>query len=112
MQLWTAAFMTKAELPKACWPPDGSTSCLHVERAKPGDYTFIAQAGTQIDCSAFGGECMKCIRDSNGGCTTAGAVIAGQMLSAGQAVTLDESNGVGGPGDGGMPRPIEIVFGN
>jgi len=110
LQSWTATFMETAKLPPACFTPDGGTSCQHVVSIKPGDYFFTAQAGTQIDCSPFGGTCMKCVRDSNGGCTTAGAVIGGQLLAAKLLITLDASYGVGGPG-GGMQRPIEIVFG-
>jgi len=50
--------------------------------------------------------------NSSGGCNTFGAVVAGPLISAQVKLMLDGSYGLGGPGGGGMVRPVEIVFKN
>ena len=111
LQSWTAAQMESISLPAVCRPPAaGTNQCDRVASVMPGGFIFSAQAGTNIDCSAFGGVCGKCTSDSNGGCTTFGAVIAPPLISTQLAIMLGPSYGVGGPGGGGMPYPIEIIF--
>lgn len=111
VQSWTAAQMETVAPPAMCRPPaDDTTECDRVASVKPGGFIFTAQAGTNIDCSQFSGACGKCTPDSNGGCTTYGALIAGPLISTKLDIMLGPSYGVDGPGGGGMPYPIDIVF--
>jgi hypothetical protein len=81
----------------------------------PGRFTFVAQAGTELDCLQTTGTCAECMAQGEGGCSTS-ATIGGMLLTAETTVDLDASYGVGGSDvpDGvtgiGATLPVEIVF--
>jgi hypothetical protein len=108
IQHWSGAFLVQETLRPGCHILGENSNCTRVAAVKPGTFTFTGGAATEIDCSPFGGMCPACMPDSNGGCATYGAVIAGPELTATATVMLDASYGVGLTGN--KPRPVEIVF--
>jgi hypothetical protein len=109
---WSAIYTEHVVLPPACSQQAGTNECQRIVAAKPGDYIFSAQAGTNMTCGGptATGTCDTCQANGNGGCITYGAVIAGPMVNAKVEVMLDGSYGLGGPGGGGMVREVMLEF--
>jgi hypothetical protein len=108
---WSGLYRVDLELPADCTlGGTGSRTCDRAEQIEPGPFTFLSRAGTSIDCSQTIQTCGACEPNGAGGCSTSAALIAGSMLDAETAVTLDASYGVGGPSGGGPTRSVELVF--
>jgi hypothetical protein len=106
---WQGLFQVQRELPLQCVPSDyGVTTCQQTTQVQPGAFTFSAVAGRSLDCKATtGGACVACTPTPGGGCSTSGALIAGQMLNAVTNVQLDASFGVyGNPPPAPAPLPL------
>jgi len=124
---WSGLYAVPAELPGGCVPfqsGDTTFACQMARRITPGTYKFSARAGTGLECSqtTADGTCMACMREGDGGCTTAGSLITGQILTAQATVELNQSYGIYGssadaPAPGGNSGAaanlaIELVFTN
>lgn len=96
---WDSLYLVNGSLPNSCLPydaGDSSASCDQAKRIEPGSFVFKASAGHGIDCSQTspGSGCNACSIDgSNGGCTTQGALVTGDIISAQAEVLLDEQYG-------------------
>ncbi|HVY29151.1 MAG TPA: hypothetical protein VHB79_21480 [Polyangiaceae bacterium] len=112
MGLWNTLYTEQEKLPPVCSKAAGVNECQRIVAAKPGDYIFSAQAGSNMTCGGptATGTCGSCDANGNGGCVTYGAVIAGPLLNAKVEVMLDGSYGLGGPGGGGMVREVMLEF--
>ena len=109
LQQWNGLYQLNRTLPVECGATGTGIECSQSLAVQPGSFTFTAMAGTGIDCSEFGDHtCTECMPDSNGGCTTYGAVVAGRLLPTVTSVALDASYGVGP--SSAVPRPVELVF--
>jgi hypothetical protein len=108
LQLWNGLYNQPMLFAPACRPATGESMCLRVAAVKPGTFTFMATAGSMLDCSQP--YCMTCTPSDTGGCTTFGGVVTGPTLSAQTTLLLDGSYGLGGPGGGGTVQSVEIVF--
>ena len=94
-QEWHGVYMKEELLPAGCTQSREAITCSRVAAIQAGPFTFTASAATGIDCSPFGdGACTACVADSNGGCTTFGAIASGRSLPAAVSVQLDPSLGV------------------
>ncbi len=109
---WDGLYSVPAALPSKClaFENDGQTaSCDQARRIQPGTFTFSARAGTGLDCSQTQGPegiCQACTQDGDGGCSTPGSLIGGDILTATATVTLDASYGVYGTANGSSnPSP-------
>jgi hypothetical protein len=118
-------FDVSVTLPKQCAAQNGgSLTCDQARQIQPGEYTFMARAGSSIDCSQTSADvtCSACVAQGSGGCKTPGALITGELHTAKTVVTLDGSYGVyptattdpgptpGGSGAAPARRAVELVF--
>jgi hypothetical protein len=111
---WTGQYLELVGLPKACQSDEyPAAQCDRARSIEPGSFTFSATAGTELDCSPTGNDCPPCVRSSEGGCVTSGALIGGSVRTARTQLELDAGYGVGaGNGDGndGALNIVEITF--
>ncbi|HTM43383.1 MAG TPA: hypothetical protein VL137_00435 [Polyangiaceae bacterium] len=104
---WDGLYSVNSALAQACSPSGQSVVCDRAEQIQPGTFTFVAQAGTELNC-AGALDCNQCTVISAGGCSTPGALTSGMTLTAQQTVDLDATYGVGGTGT----KTVKIVFTN
>jgi hypothetical protein len=102
---WDGLYSVNSPLPQACSPSGQSVVCDRAEQMAPGTFTFVAQAGTELNCMGAL-DCNQCTAISGGGCSTPGALTAGMTLTAQQTVDLDATYGVGGT----ATKTVKIVF--
>lgn len=108
---WDGLYSVQAALPASCLPFNAGepmVSCDQAKQIAPGEYTFVAVAGANVDCSQTGGadSCPTCAPDGNGGCSTPGSLIGGKIITASTTVVLDGSYGIYGSADAaGNPNP-------
>lgn len=97
---WDGLFSVQGQLPAKCVGYDtggeATISCDQAKGIEPGTFTFSARAGSAVDCSQTTGvgNCPACTSLPNGGCSTPGSLVTGQMHSAQVTVLLDENYGV------------------
>jgi hypothetical protein len=108
---WSGTYVELVGLPKKCQSVDfPSAQCDRAVAIEPGLFVFSSRAGTKLDCSSSGGDCMPCVPGDGGGCVTSGARIAGSIRSAETKVELDASYGLtSGSADVAL-RAVEIRF--
>ncbi len=100
------------KLPKECVRPDlGGESCHQAIAIAPGDFEFVADAGTSLDCSLSSGPCGPCMPTSTGGCSTPGTLVSGKELRASTQVFLDGTYGVLGKRSSPAPVPYNPGIG-
>ncbi|RYZ09713.1 MAG: hypothetical protein EOO73_02185 [Myxococcales bacterium] len=104
---WDGRFGVSQTLPAACASPaaQGTTACVQAAHIDASVFTFAAHAGTARQCLAGEASCT-CTPNANGGCTAAGSVISGTIITTEFLVTLE-------PGEispGGEPPYIGLVF--
>lgn len=117
---WHGLYRVDTELPLECVAEEvGSTvpvPCDQARHIEPGQFTFRARAGTELDCSeTIRDECPACTAnpDAGGGCTRLAGLISGELLEATVTVDLDASYGVGATeptSETGELNPVELVF--
>ena len=106
---YSGLYEVQTPLPQQCVDPDfGAAQCSQAKQIQPGTFTFSARAGSSIDCSQTSGMCSSCTASGEGGCTTPGSLISGEMHSATTTVLLDSSYGV----FGGYPAPAPAFPGD
>ena len=95
---WDGTYSVQRDMPRACAATHsgaGTVSCDQAKRIQPGTYTFLARAGSTLDCSESGAATYPmCTSDADGGCSTTGGVIGGNILTATSTVALDARYGV------------------
>ncbi len=108
---WDGLFSVPVELPGKCAAYEPSAkplSCDQAQRIQPGTFTFSSHAGTVLNCSETSGDgtCVGCTVDGNGGCTTPGSLISGEILTAIATVTLNDAYGIyASSSDSSSPSP-------
>lgn len=112
MTTWDGLYPEQVELIFGCREQLGQDQCTRIASVPPGDYTFSARAGSNMEClePIDAGNCGACMKDSSGACTNFNAAIRGPLLQAKVEVKLDGSYGLGGPGGGGMVQEVVIEF--
>jgi hypothetical protein len=129
IEVWSGLYNETRTLPEACVDTDlakQNLSCSQARQIQPGTFTFMAQAGTELDCmQTTGTACGTCMPDGKGGCVTAGGLISGELLAAETTVDLGPGYGVydsaarpanpdpgsgAGAAPGGMIASVNIVF--
>jgi len=91
---WAGLFGVEDDVPSACVPRrtdglDFETRCEYAQSIASGAYTFIAQAGTALNCSLSPDGCRGCDSDADGLCRVSNAVVGGKVLKSQAAVELD-----------------------
>jgi hypothetical protein len=111
---WDGLYGSPTTLLASCLraDPQASPECTRARHVLDGLYTFLAEAGSTVDCSQTIGTCGPCSPNAEGGCTTGAALIGGEIISAKLQVELDPGFGIGRSGSQGdwTPLPIELVF--
>jgi len=125
---WSGLVQQERTLPIECVThndgPTEDTLCGQAKRIQPGVFTFGAEAGTEVDCSATfdAGSCIVCPSSGGEGSSSPDVTVGGEVLTAEVTVNLDDSYGVSRDleDDSDVPDPgqdpigainnVEIIF--